>query len=339
MPHNDDIPFELIQRDAAPEAGDPEISDRQDLLARRRPPAFRDLERSASRYYVDDELLLVINMALHTSAPLLLTGEPGTGKTQAAAFIGRYFAIPVFKFFVKSTSVAQDLMYEFDAVGYLRWAQSKESSASSGEPGADAGDSALHQEAAAVREGFLQPRALWQAYKHDGDCVMLIDEIDKAPRDFPNDLLHEFDQHRFPHPFDPQTLIEPESKRPPIIVVTSNDERRLPDAFLRRCIFHHIELTPEIVDAAVANMASETRGGFPGLDEAARAAAQERFWELRDLKPALEKRPSTAELLTWLSILSAQRTPERDIRDRRLGALPALGALIKDAADRKRLRG
>ncbi len=325
---DDDIPFQLIGRDATPQLGDSRITERQGLLARRDPPAFRDLERSASRYYADDDLLLVINMALHTGAPLLLTGEPGTGKTQAADFIGRYFGIPVFKFFVKSTSVAQDLMYEFDAVGYLRWAQSSDKSADG---------STLDHEATAVREKFLQPRALWQAYKQKGDCVVLIDEIDKAPRDFPNDLLNEFDQHRFVHPFDPDTLIKPACERPPIIVITSNDERRLPDAFLRRCIFHHIELTGPLVEAAVANMAQEERGGFPGLDPAAQAAAQRRFWELRDLKPALEKRPSTAELLTWLSVLSAQQIPESKIRDCRLGALPALGALIKDAADLKRL--
>ena len=331
MADNDDIPFDLITAAATPAAG-ASIDERRNLLASRTLPPFRDIERSASRYYANDDLLLVINMALHTGAPLLLTGEPGTGKTQAADFIGRFFGIPVFKFFVKSTSVAQDLIFEFDAVGYLRWAQSA---------GQSRGTSAymLQKETTAMRAGFLQRRALWRAYEHNGDCVVLIDEIDKAPRDFPNDLLHEFDQHRFPHPFDPETVIKSKTERPPIIVVTSNDERRLPDAFLRRCIFHRIELKREIVEAAVASMASEELGGFPHLDDHARTAAQERFWELRDLKPALEKKPSTAELLTWLSILSARRASAGDIRECRLGDLPALGALIKDAADLERLRG
>lgn len=326
MSDHNGIPFELISADFSADLREP----RKKQLALRKPPLFRDLEASAFRYHADDDLLLVINMALHTGAPLLLTGEPGTGKTQAADFIGAYYGIPVFKFFVKSTTVAQDLLYEFDAVGYLRWAQ--------GGSTVQEGD-ALQTEAAAMREGFLKRRALWQAYEHEGDCVVLIDEIDKAPSDFPNDLLHEFDQHRFPHPFDPQTIIRPKAARPPIIVVTSNDERRLPDAFLRRCIFHRIELTEKIVDAAVASMAEAESGGFPQLDEALRTAARERFWELRDLKPDLEKKPSTAELLTWLSILSARRASETEIRDCRRGDLPALGALIKDATDLRRLKG
>ncbi|MCB1808881.1 MAG: MoxR family ATPase, partial [Candidatus Competibacteraceae bacterium] len=221
--------FELISRDTPLKPDDPVTVVRQQDLADRTLPQFRDLSESADKYYADDDLLLVINMALHTGAPLLLTGEPGTGKTQAAEFIRRYFGIPLFKFFVKSTSMAQDLMYEFDAVGYLHWAQSDKKTLQ--------GD-ALTQETEAIRENFLHQRALWQAYDHEGDCVVLIDEIDKAPRDFPNDLLHEFDQHHFPHPFDPKNTIKPKSKRPPIIVITSNDERRLPDAFLRRCIFH-----------------------------------------------------------------------------------------------------
>ncbi len=123
---------------------------------------------------------------------------------------------------------------------------------------------AITAETQAIRYSFLHKRALWEAYETDGDAVVLIDEIDKAPRDFPNDLLHEFDQHSFPHPFDPTTMICPKSGRPPIVIVTSNEERRLPDAFLRRCIFHRIELTAALVEAAVESMARAAEGDGDG---------------------------------------------------------------------------
>ena len=273
-------------------------------------------------------------MALHTGSPLLLTGEPGTGKTQAADFVGAYFDIPVYKFVVKSTSTAQDLLYEFDAVGYLHWAQ-----AAGREPGAAKYWPAPRQ-ARAVRDSFLRQRALWHAYDTDGDAVVLIDEIDKAPRDFPNDLLHELDQHSFPHPFDQEQLILPKSGRPPIVIITSNEERRLPDAFLRRCIFHRIELTEDLIEAAVESMAraadsDECRRwqAFPNLDAATRAAARTRFWEIRQRRE-IDKKPSTAELLTWLCILSARRVEAHTLEQQRAAAdLPGIEALIKDYED------
>jgi len=162
--------------------------------------------------------------------------------------------------------------------------------------------------------------------------VLLIDEIDKAPRDFPNDLLHELDQHRFPHPFIKNQWIEPRCGRPPIVVVTSNDERRLPDAFLRRCIFHHIALTPELVKDAVEAHALD----FPDLDRATRDAARERFWELRD--SGIDKKPSTAELLVWLCILSARGIDADPLRQAPLAELPGIGALVKDKGDRELLQ-
>lgn len=322
-----DLPFELITGPVAdPAAHDPTQS--QQWLARRRPPPFLGSHPEAALHYrPSNELRLALNMALHTGSPLLLTGEPGTGKTQAADFVGGYFGIPVFKFLVKSTSTAQDLMYEFDAVGYLHWAQSA----------SPAPSQEIAEETEAVRRGFLHPRALWQAYDIDGDAVVLIDEIDKASRDFPNDLLHELDQHCFPHPFDHTHWIKPRTGRRPIVIVTSNEERRLPDAFLRRCIFHRIELTPALVDAAVESMADADGGSFPNLDAATRLAARQRFWDLREVQ-GLDKKPSTAELLTWLSILSAQRVDAQALADCRLADLPALGALIKDAGDLARLR-
>jgi MoxR-like ATPase len=252
------LPFELISRPPADPAAH-RAQDKRALLARRQLPHFLSSHQQAAlRYQPSPELLLALNMALHTGSPLLLTGEPGTGKTQAADFVGAYFGIPVYKFLVKSTSTAQDLLYEFDAVGYLRWAQSRGpqspaenvARAEKAPPALDA----IAVEAEAVRQQFLHKRALWHAYDTNGDAVVLIAEIDKAPRDFPNDLLHELDQHSFPHPFDQTRMIRPVSGRPPIVLVTSNEERRLPDAFLRRCIFHRIELTRSLVEAAVESM-------------------------------------------------------------------------------------
>jgi MoxR-like ATPase len=330
MPTDDPstLPFALISRPSVEPAAD-DVAQRQRLLARRRPPRFLgNHQEAARRYWPSDDLLLALNMALHTGSPLLLTGEPGTGKTQAAEFVSAYFDIPLYRCLVKSTSTAQDLLYEFDAVGYLHWAQADRRAA-----GAAPAPAA---KAAGVRQGFLHKRALWQAYESD-DAVVLIDEIDKAARDFPNDLLHELDQHSFPHPFDDTRWIKPQSGRRPLVIVTSNEERRLPDAFLRRCIFHRIELNEALVKAAVESMAGADVSGFPQLDAATRAAARRRFWELRHV-PGLDEKPSTAELLTWLSILSAQRIDAATLDGGPLASLPALGALIKDAGDLARLR-
>ena len=333
-----DLPFALIDR-IDPTTHRPE--EHKKLLERRQLPHFSSNHQQAAPYYKPSkDLLLAINMALHTGSPLLLTGEPGTGKTQAAAFVGAYFGIKVYAFVVKSTSVAQDLLYEFDAVGYLHWAQAACHTPPGRQPMApDAIQAATH----AVRQGFLHRRALWQAYDDAHDSVVLIDEIDKAPRDFPNDLLHELDQHSFPHPFDHREIIRPKCGRPPIVMITSNEERRLPDAFLRRCIFHRIELTPELVADAVDSMAratsgpGEARGGnFPNLSPAARQAAQKRFWDIRKVQ-GIDKKPSTAELLTWLCILSAQGVTVEALEHSHLQQLPGIEALIKDYGDWQRL--
>ena len=330
---NNNLPFDLIAQPDDPESHDG--TGQRELLSQRKLPEFLgDHERSALYYKPSKALLQAINMALHTGSPLLLTGEPGTGKTQAAAFISAYFVIPLYKFVVKSTSTAQDLMYEFDAVAYLHWAQAARSEKPVQHP---ASTEALQQEAEAIRLGFLHKCALWQAYEQTGDAVVLIDEIDKAPRDFPNDLLHELDQHSFPHPFEKDSPpIKPKSGRPPIVIVTSNEERRLPDAFLRRCIFHRIELTAELIEVAAESMAGKDGKGFPNLGEETRRIARERFLEIRN-KSGLEKKPSTAELLTWLSILSAKKIDAQTLEKSALKDLPGIGALIKDGEDLKRL--
>ena len=334
----DDLPFALIARPPADPAQHRHLGPQQLLAQRRLPEFLASHQHAALRYQPSDPLLLAINMALHTGSPLLLTGESGTGKTQAADFIGAFFGIPVYRFLVKSTSTAQDLMYEFDAVGYLHWAQ-----AASHQPTPALSPDAITEETQAVRQGFLHKRALWEAYDTAGDAVVLIDEIDKAPRDFPNDLLHELDQHSFPHPFAPRQMVRPASGRPPIVIITSNEERRLPDAFLRRCIFHRIELTADLVAAAVESMAHAGTGdgetgqaAFPNLTPAARQAARQRFWEIRDL-PGIDKKPSTAELLTWLCVLSALRVTAERLMQGSLRELPGIAVLIKDYGDLQRL--
>ncbi len=303
--------FRLIRPIPDPDRHDASKA-RAALHARDIPETLRDFTVSAKRFQLEADLEVAINMALAVGAPLLLTGEPGTGKTQVAYYVGWYFGVRVYDFQVKSTSTAQDLKYDFDAVAYLRSAHHPE-------------EDMRHE-----RGQFVQPRALWNAYADANGAVLLIDEIDKAPRDFPNDLLQELDKHAFPHPFADGEVIAPKGK-PPVVVITSNEERELPDAFLRRCIFHHLRLDEDLVDRVVRARA----GDFPRLSAAAVEAAVERFFEVRDL-PRLSKKPSTAELLVWLTILSAQDVNVERLRGP-LAELPAIAALVKSSEDRKLL--
>ncbi len=310
-----ETPFWLVRR-TQPESHDDgaKATARQQLQARELPKTLHDFVESAKYFQLESGLQTAINMALAVGAPLLLTGEPGTGKTQVAWYLGWYFDIPVYAYQVRSTSTSDDIKYDFDAVAYLRNAQDKEAA-----------------KIERTDEHILRHKALWLAYDEPGALVLLIDEIDKAPRDFPNDLLLELDKHEFQHPFLNET-IRPKHNKPPIVVITSNVERRLPDAFLRRCIFHHIKLTPALVKAAVRARA----GDFPHLSTSTQDAALDRFWQLYQ-HDQLQKRPSTAEVLVWLAILSARGTTEADLRNPPLAELPGLHALIKDQGDLDRL--
>ena len=255
---------------------------------------------------------VLLRPGLAVGAPLLLTGEPGTGKTQVTWYLGWYFDIPVYPYQVRSAVTADDMKYDFDAVAYLRYAQHDDNA-----------------ELERHHARFMRKKALWQAYECDSDYVLLIDEIDKAPRDFPNDLLLELDQHWFQHPFLDERV---EARRTPITVITSNVERRLPNAFLRRCIFHHIELTEALVQEAVQARAAD----FAHLDAETKTEAQRRFWDIR-ANDQIQKLPSTAEILVWLAILSAQGVTAAQLRDAPLADLPAITALIKDRGDLDRL--
>lgn len=283
---------------------------KQALSDRTLPVSLGSHKEGAGRYQPDEGLMDAVNVALAVGAPLLLTGEPGTGKTQLASHLAGYFDIPLLQLHVRSDSTADDLLYRFDAVAYLHAANDPE-----------------RRGKALSRGDFVEPGPLWQAYLEEHASVVLIDEIDKAPRDFPNDLLNVLDQHRF-YVREKNEWVDRGRRPPPIVVITSNSERRLPEPFLRRCIFHHIRFTQELVLRAVkAHLHS-----FPNLDEGLQEAALQRFFELRGRD--IRKPPATAELLVWLAVLSAQGTHRaQDLRTCPLAKLPALCTLVKDRDD------
>ncbi|MCC6553599.1 MAG: MoxR family ATPase [Polyangiaceae bacterium] len=308
---------------ASPFVLDPDRLDRPDPArravyeAQRRPATLGNHEEAARYYQPDKPLVTAINAALVLGVPLLLTGEAGTGKTQVAYWLQHHLGLEgrLFPMYVQSTSVARDLLYTFDNVAYFHAANDRE------------------RKGPLNKEAFLRRRPLWLALDPPAPrAIVLIDEIDKAPRDFPNDLLHVLDQHEFEIPELDRKETFPRDVAPPVIVITSNSERKLPEPFLRRCIFHHIELTEDLVRRAV-----KARGAaFSALDEKTREAAIKRFLDLRG--KALRKRPATAELLVWLILLAARGDRADAIERAPLADLPALGALIKDRDDYDALR-
>jgi len=316
--------FRLVKPTPRPENHD-SASAFAALQNRRIPESLQDLRKSAPFFELETALETAINTALAVGAPLLLTGEPGTGKTQVAWYLGWYFGIKVYPYQVRSISTATDLKYDFDAVAYLRDANAARAVSPVDEEKIDNKKSLRHR--------YLDKKALWQAYDDPSPSVLLIDEIDKAPRDFPNDLLQELGNHRFQDPFSDREII-PKCGKPPIIVITSNAERRLPDAFLRRCIFHHIALDEDLIRRAVEHRA----GDFPALTDEARKVAMQRFWEIRNDHPHLQKTPATAELLVWLAVLSARGIDAKQLRNTALDKLPGIEALIKDREDVEQLK-
>ncbi len=316
--------FELVRR------GQREPVGRAPLVEREIPRALHDLRASASSFEIDDELADAVNVALAVGAPLLLTGEPGTGKTQLAYFLVWYFGLDggpsapeggprqPFTFHVKSTSVARDVLYTFDTVAYFHDAQA-------GRGGA------------LDKSRYVSRGPLWhalEAVNRGEPAVLLIDEVDKAPRDFPNDLLHELDQYRFEVPESGELVSRRPGSNPPIIIVTSNSEKRLPGAFLRRCIFHNIVFDEDVLRRAVA--ARRRAGELPRLDERTIGAARAAFMELRE-HGSLNKKPATAEFLAWLVALDIMGAQAPDLEGCPARELPLLSALIKDSTDMERL--
>ena len=259
------------------------------------------------RYVATDALKTAVNAALVLQRPLLVKGEPGTGKTLLAEEVARALDRPLLQWHIKSTTKAQQGLYEYDAVSRLRDSQ--------------LGEAAVHD----IRNYIIQG-VLWQAFESDQPCVVLIDEIDKADIEFPNDLLRELDRMEF-HVYETRQTVRARHK--PLIIITSNNEKDLPDAFLRRCFFHYIEFPDrETLSDIVAVH-------FPDLRTEMLSAALDAFFRLREV-PGLKKRPSTSEFLDWLQLLLAESVaPDRLGR----GDIPPLaGALLKNEQDLNLLR-
>ncbi len=292
------------------------------LDGRPKPPRFRDLQASADAYQPPDGLLDAADVAVALGAPLLVTGEPGTGKTQAAYYLARVYEVPparVFRMDVRSSSTAEDLTARLDTIAYFHAAHDP-----------------LNQKQGVVldKKRFYVKGPLYHAYREaDGASVVLVDEIDKAPRDFPNDLLDTLDQHRFMIRETQDEVRLDDGISPPLVVITSNTERRLPDPFLRRCIYHHIEFDQALVERVVQAHADDLQADGALVD-----AAIGRFLELRDDALELRKRPSTGELLNWLHALHQQAVDPRALADAPPSALPCLSALVKSHDDLDRLR-
>lgn len=269
--------------------------------------SFQD---DARNFIIENALETAINTAIAVGAPLLITGEPGTGKTQAAYYAAYKLNIePVLHFQVKSDSTAKDLLYHFDTVRYFH-------------------DAHLLKEGQELdKNNYIEQRDLWKALETPQTSILLIDEIDKAPRDFPNDLLHELDKMEFKIAEIDRTITGDASRRP-LVFITSNSERRLPEPFLRRCVYHHIEFDRKLLEKAVARRKTVE---YQALSDDFIKLAIERFLDLRDCN--LRKTPSTAEFLMWLRVLGLNVKQYSPQLDNDLSKLPFLGALLKDHQD------
>ncbi|MEY1555844.1 AAA family ATPase [Yoonia sp. R2331] len=256
-------------------------------------------------YVATDELTMAVNAAVTLERPLLVKGEPGTGKTELARQVSAALGLPMIEWHIKSTTKAQQGLYEYDAVSRLRDSQ--------------LGDEKVHDVANYIKRGKL-----WQAFAADGKVVLLIDEIDKADIEFPNDLLQELDKMEF-HVYETGETVA--AKVRPIVIITSNNEKELPDAFLRRCFFHYIRF-PE-----VETLRKIVAVHHPGIKDALLTAALTQFYEVRETQ-GLKKKPSTSEVLDWLKLLLAEDLTAEDLRRDGANALPRLhGALLKNEQD------
>ncbi len=258
------------------------------------------------RYIATDDLRMAVNAAVTLARPLLIKGEPGTGKTQLAVEVAQALGRPLFEWHVKSTSKAQQGLYEYDAVSRLR-------------------DSQLGEARVADIRNYIVRGKLWEAFESEEQPVLLIDEIDKADIEFPNELLRELDRMEF-YVYETRELVR--ARHRPIIIITSNNEKELPDAFLRRCFFHYIRFPDEETMTRIVGV------HYPSLKRELLAEALGAFYRVRET-PGLKKKPSTSELLDWIKLLLAEDIPPEALRseDPKKSIPPLHGALLKNEQD------
>ncbi|GAA3873679.1 MoxR family ATPase [Celeribacter arenosi] len=260
---------------------------------------------STTTYIAPPDLTVAVNAAVTLERPLLVKGEPGTGKTELARQVATHLGLEFVEWNIKSTTRAQQGLYEYDAVSRLR-------------------DSQLGDPRVEDVKHYIKRGKLWQAFTSDARVVLLIDEVDKADIEFPNDLLQELDRMEF-HVYETGETIR--AKHRPIVIITSNNEKELPDAFLRRCFFHYIRFP----DAQTLKQIVSVH--FPDIKERLLTTALTQFYEIRDT-PGLKKKPSTSEVLDWLKLLLAEDLTPEDLARDGANALPKLhGALLKNEQD------
>lgn len=257
-------------------------------------------------YVATPDLMLAVNAAITLQRPLLVKGEPGTGKTLLAEEVARALNLPLLQWHVKSTTKAQQGLYEYDAVSRLR-------------------DSQLGDDKVRDIRNYIVQGTLWQAFASDTPVALLIDEIDKADIEFPNDLLRELDRMEF-YVYETREWVR--AKHRPLVFITSNNEKELPDAFLRRCFFHYIKFPEADTMQAIVDV------HFPELKKELLAAALKTFYDVRKL-PGLKKKPSTSELIDWLKLLLAEDIPLEALQtqDEQVAIPPLVGALLKNEQD------
>jgi len=259
-----------------------------------------------STYVATADLMMAVNAAVTLQRPILIKGEPGTGKTQLAMEVAGALGKPLYEWHIKSTTKAQQGLYEYDAVARLR-------------------DSQLGDDRVQNIANYIQHGKIWEAFESDEQPVLLIDEIDKADIEFPNDLLQELDRMEF-YVYETKQLVT--ARYRPIIVITSNNEKELPDAFLRRCFFHYIKFPDQDTMAKIVDV------HFPKLKKNLLSEALNAFYKVREV-PGLKKKPSTSELLDWIKLLLAEDIPAEALRaeDNRKAIPPLYGALLKNEQD------
>jgi MoxR-like ATPase len=262
------------------------------------------------QYVATPDLMLAVNAAITLQRPLLIKGEPGTGKTLLAEEVAAALGMPLMQWHIKSTTKAQQGLYEYDAVSRLRDSQ--------------LADAASRDKVSDIRH-YIVKGTLWQAFTAEQPVVLLIDEIDKADIEFPNDLLRELDRMEF-HVYETRELVK--AKHRPLVFITSNNEKELPDAFLRRCFFHYIKFPEAETMRRIVDV------HFPGLKQELLAAALKSFYDVRNL-PGLKKKPSTSELVDWLKLLVAEDIGAEALRsgDDKVAIPPLVGALLKNEQD------